>query len=262
VESQAKHVALAEDDGSLPLTLVVDNVPQTLRTSAATVGQVLAEAGVRYDRHDALDPAPESAVTEGETIHVEHIDSWVETVRVPVRAPLKRLATIDLPVGASRVLQPGAPGLGEANELVTRRADRSGVNRTRLALRILRRPKARVIAAGVSEYTSIARLAKRGFAGTIRLARSAMHMLATAYTANCYGCSGWTKLGRHAGHGIVAVDPAVIPLGSRLYIPGYGHAIAGDTGGAIQGHRVDLGFNKDSEALRFGRRNVVVYVVK
>ena len=87
-------------------------------------------------------------------------------------------------------------------------------------------------------------------------------MIATAYTANCYGCSGWTKSGRHAGHGIVAVDPAVIPLGSHLYIPGYGKAIAGDTGGAIQGRRVDLGFNTDAAALRFGRRNVLVYVEK
>jgi 3D (Asp-Asp-Asp) domain-containing protein len=86
-------------------------------------------------------------------------------------------------------------------------------------------------------------------------------MVATAYTANCDGCSGTTASGQHAGHGIVAVDPRVIPLGSHLYIPGYGQAIAGDTGGAIHGNRVDLGFNSDSDAMQFGRRSVTVYVL-
>ncbi len=86
-------------------------------------------------------------------------------------------------------------------------------------------------------------------------------MVATAYTANCYGCSGMTASGQHAGHGIVAVDPRVIPLGSHLYIPGYGQAIAGDTGGAIHGNRVDLGFNSNSDAMQFGRRSVTVYVL-
>jgi 3D (Asp-Asp-Asp) domain-containing protein len=86
-------------------------------------------------------------------------------------------------------------------------------------------------------------------------------MIATAYTANCYGCSGYTKLGNRAGHGIVAVDPAVIPQGSHLYIPGYGSAVAGDTGGAIRGNRVDLGFNSNADAMQFGRRSVTVYVL-
>jgi 3D (Asp-Asp-Asp) domain-containing protein/uncharacterized protein YabE (DUF348 family) len=249
-------------EASVPLTLVVDNVPQSIRTTAGTVGAALQEQGVTYDRHDRLTPAAGSAVSDGLTIRVDHIDSWVQSLRVRVPAPTKRVATYDLPPGSVRVVKPGTPGLGEVAYLVTRRADRSILSRTRLALRILRRPQPRVIATGISEYASLASLAKRGFVGTVRLAKAALSMVATAYTADCYGCSGWTKSGRHAGHGIVAVDPSVIPLGSHLYIPGYGKAIAGDTGGAIQGHRVDLGFNDNAAALQFGRRNIVVYVVK
>ena len=64
-----------------------------------------------------------------------------------------------------------------------------------------------------------------------------------------------------AAHGVVAVDPQVIPLGTRLYIPGYGNAIAGDTGGAIIGMRIDLFFEAEAEAIRFGRRKVDVYVL-
>ncbi len=86
-------------------------------------------------------------------------------------------------------------------------------------------------------------------------------MVATAYTAGCAGCSGYTASGYRAGHGIVAVDPGVIPLGTRLYIPGYGFALAGDTGGAIHGNRIDLGFDSISDAVQFGRRPVKVYTL-
>jgi len=59
----------------------------------------------------------------------------------------------------------------------------------------------------------------------------------------------------------VAVDPRIIPLGTRLYIEGYGYAIAGDTGGAIKNFRIDLGYNSRSEAMKFGRREVKVYIL-
>ena len=71
-----------------------------------------------------------------------------------------------------------------------------------------------------------------------------------------------TAIGRRAGHGIVAVDPRFIPIGTKLYISGYGWAIAGDTGGSIRGSRIDLGFDSDAEAMAFGRREVTVYRLK
>ena len=60
---------------------------------------------------------------------------------------------------------------------------------------------------------------------------------------------------------IVAVDPDVIPLGTRLFIPGYGEAVAADTGGAIIGNRIDLVMDSYGEAMDFGRRDVTVYVL-
>jgi 3D (Asp-Asp-Asp) domain-containing protein len=64
-----------------------------------------------------------------------------------------------------------------------------------------------------------------------------------------------------AGKGVVAVDPRVIPLGTRLYIEGYGVAVAGDVGSAIKGRRIDLGFGTYAEAIRWGRRNVRVQIL-
>lgn len=71
-----------------------------------------------------------------------------------------------------------------------------------------------------------------------------------------------TATGYRAQYGHVAVDPRVIPLGSLVYVEGYGIAIASDTGGAIKGNRIDLCMNSYAEAMRFGRKTVKVYVLR
>lgn len=70
-----------------------------------------------------------------------------------------------------------------------------------------------------------------------------IRVYATHYDARCPGCNEWTATGLRAGKGVIAVDPKVIPLRSKVYISGYGVAVAGDTGGAIKGNIIDLGFD-------------------
>lgn len=91
--------------------------------------------------------------------------------------------------------------------------------------------------------------------------RYAIAMVATAYTRYDEGCGDYTYRGTYLRKGLVAVDPDVIPLGTKLYIPGYGHAIADDIGGAIQGNRIDLAMDTLNEAYNFGIRNVTVYIL-
>lgn len=90
----------------------------------------------------------------------------------------------------------------------------------------------------------------------------AMDMEATAYLPTDGSAEGITALGIPATYGVVAVDPDIIPLGSRVYIPGYGEALAADTGGAIYGYRIDLCMEDYYQAMDFGRRNVTVFVLK
>ncbi|REJ09646.1 3D domain-containing protein [Halobacillus trueperi] len=88
---------------------------------------------------------------------------------------------------------------------------------------------------------------------------------ATAYTAYCTGCSGVTATGidlrANPDQKVIAVDPNVIPLGSKVYVEGYGTAIAGDTGGAINGNRIDIFMPSREDALDFGRQSVKVQVL-
>lgn len=88
---------------------------------------------------------------------------------------------------------------------------------------------------------------------------------ATAYTAYCEGCSGITSTGidlrSNPNQKVIAVDPTIIPLGSKVYVEGYGEAIAGDTGGAIKGNRIDVFIPEKSQALNWGRKSVKIKVL-
>ncbi|WP_018662176.1 LysM peptidoglycan-binding and 3D domain-containing protein [Heyndrickxia acidiproducens] len=88
---------------------------------------------------------------------------------------------------------------------------------------------------------------------------------ATAYTGDCAGCSGITATGINVKSNpnakVIAVDPNVIPLGSKVYVEGYGTAVAGDTGGAIQGNRIDVLVPDTGTARNWGRKTVKVTVL-
>ncbi len=92
-----------------------------------------------------------------------------------------------------------------------------------------------------------------------------MTMTATAYTAYCPGCSGTTAYGidlrANPNQKVIAVDPRVIPLGSKVWIEGYGIAIAGDTGGAIKGNKIDVFIPSQDSALAWGVKKVKVKVL-
>ncbi len=79
-------------------------------------------------------------------------------------------------------------------------------------------------------------------------------------SATGYTIRGRTSTGIPTAPGVVAVDPAVIPLGTRLTIPGYGVGIAADTGGAVQGNTIDVWFATAAQAHRWGRRTVTVTI--
>lgn len=90
-------------------------------------------------------------------------------------------------------------------------------------------------------------------------------MEASAYTASCKGCTGITATGinlkENPNTKVISVDPSVIPLGSKVNVEGYGVAIAGDTGGAIKGNRIDVFIPNKQDAINFGRKQVKVTIL-
>lgn len=89
-----------------------------------------------------------------------------------------------------------------------------------------------------------------------------MYFSATAYSAEDPGLSSHTATGALVRKGVAAVDPSVIPLGTHLFVPGYGEAVAADIGYGIRGNSIDLAFDTHAEAIAFGRQDVEVYIVE
>lgn len=225
-------------------------------TCKSTVLEALTEAGVDLSPKDEVFPDLDQPVWDGMPI-------FVCRVRVKVVA-------CDEPIPYGTAFQPaksqwqrlplltrrGRPGLRRKRYEVVYR-DGKETERHLIEARVLR-PAVSQIITGPHRY----QLASRGYYAGRRVFR----MVATAYDPGPGSCgpraAGKTAIGLRAGHGVVAVDPAMIPMKARLYVEGYGYAVAGDTGGAIKGNRIDLGFRSRAQALRFGRRPVTVRVLE
>ncbi len=241
---------------AVPLTLTVGPVKWgSIRVAATTVGEALQRMGVWVGPMDQVYPDPRSALWSGMRITVERRDlrSWMERGAIAFTSQLVNDPTLYR--GHQLIRQNGQAGVRE-------RTVREFYANGRLVAvspsiwTIAQDPTPRVVAVGTR-----AMIASRGaFAG-----REYMMLEATAYYPgpNNYGggVGPRTAIGLLAQRGVVAVDPAVIRLGSRLYVEGYGYAVAGDTGGAIQGLRIDLCYNTYDEAIQFGRRPVKVYIL-
>ncbi|WP_371370686.1 3D domain-containing protein [Sporomusa aerivorans] len=107
--------------------------------------------------------------------------------------------------------------------------------------------------------------ANNSLSGAPQNYRKLIDMKATAYGPGPMDNGKWndsTYVGSKVKKGVAAVDPNVIPMGTKLWIEGYGPAIANDQGSAIKGNRIDLAFDTRQEALDYGIQNVKVYVLK
>lgn len=249
------------------LIVFVDHKAIESTTTATSVEQALAEARIVVGKNDIVLPKRHGAVPTDGIIHVERVRTWTVNIcsRIAPRTVVHHVAT--MLKTTTHVKRVGSSGLRQTTIRFTS-IDGKRAQSQVLARRMIVAPKPRVIARGTaSSRKEVAErlnaMAENTLSHTELLAHLAMSMIATAYTAYCDTCSGTGRgaTGMLVHRGVVAVDPRVIPLGSRLYIPGYGSAIAGDTGGAIIGRRIDLAFNSYGDAIRFGRRPVTVYVL-
>ena len=272
------------------VTLTLHGHEAAVVTAARTVGEFLAERDIHPGAADSVSAGLDAPIVDGMSLTVGDpapaTGGDVVAPRVGPRDALSDERTVAAapdadyttatvrsahPAFASRHARPKhrltalrrtPVRVAVRRSVVAVRRPPARVASSALAARIFRPLERKSVVRGVGTYDALAHVAAQGFASAVHFAGSALHMIATAYTAGCYACSGVTASGVRAGFGIIAVDPHVIPLGTKLFIPGYGHAVAGDTGGAILGNRVDLGFDNNAQAMQFGRRAITVYVLR
>ncbi|MBX5467086.1 MAG: G5 domain-containing protein [Firmicutes bacterium] len=222
-------------------------------TTDYRVGAVLSALGIRLGPLDVVQPGLMAALKGPTTVTVWR-RQWVkETTTEPIPYPVQHQPDADLASGDSVILQSGANGLLETIKRILLQDGRPIASQV-LSVRVADPPRPEIVGYGTAPAVA------RGGAPVVFARR--IPMVATAYWPNPAWSDGYTALGWKAQYGVVAVDPRVIPLGSRVFVPGYGFAVAADTGGAIVGNRIDLCFDSESQALAWGVREVNVYVVQ
>ncbi|MBU5313195.1 G5 domain-containing protein [Tissierella carlieri] len=232
-----------------------------------TVSEVLDEQGIVLGDKDFTSPKLDATVSDGGNIELFKVEEVVETVEdiIPFNKMVNKNNKMD--IGTSKVVQNGKDGLKKSHfkkEFINGKLHSIELVKEE----IVTEPISEVVEKGTKDLI----VTSRGNTSY----RKAITMTATAYDASFESTGknpgdkyyGLTALGTKARPGVVAVDPRVIPLGTKLYVQSldgskdYGFAIAEDTGGAIKGNKIDLFFETSSEVNRFGRRKVKVYVLK
>lgn len=222
---------------------------QKIYTFSDTVRELLDEYRVSLQEEDRVIPSPQEGIQPGMTVEIVRQNTQVVTEEIPVPNQVIKRKNSSLPMGKVQVAQEGHPGLKKRTWEITFRNGRE-YNRRLLNTEVIREPLDRILEVGNAPVIS------RG--GRNFRYRKSMEMEATAYTYT----GNNTALGVPPKRGTVAVDPRVIPMGTRLFVEGYGLATAGDRGSAIKGNRIDLFMETRSKALRWGRRSVKVYVLE
>lgn len=222
-----------------------------VRTAKPTVEETAALLGL-VGPGWKLVPDGKAQISPGMQIQAIQVTELIEEQEEPLDYQTVRRPDSDLESGEEEVLQEGRPGVKKVT-LKKRLEDGKEVLAEILREEIVTPATDRIVRAGSRDVVETSR-------GALRFKR-AMIMEATAYLPTDGPGHGITASGVPARRGVVAVDPGVIPLGSRVFIPGYGLALAADTGGAIIGDKIDLCMEVASEAWQFGRRNVKVYLL-
>ncbi len=249
---------------AIPLTLEASGESIELAVVGKTVADALVAAGMDPSDNAGVSPSLDAPLEAGMTIMAPRTVVRVLEERIVVRRSTVKKRDPGLSRGRREVVVEGRNGkaLRVYRTLVT-----DGVEGQRILVseRVVARPVDRVIAVGSASGPKAARVrADRAFSSrSSGRAAKGRHMAvsATAYSPGSDGVDWRTATGARAGLGVIAVDPRVIPLGTRIFVPGYGYGVAADTGGAIKGARIDVCFENRSDALRWGRRNVSIVLL-
>lgn len=238
----------------------IGDAVQQIQTPGGTVQAVLDQLGISVSHLDRVTPDLDALVQPDDVIEIVRVNKALVTERVSIPFGVRRWAEPKLEKGKTAVLREGREGVKElVYEVVTENGKE--VSRTLVDEKVIAEPRDKIIGIGTKIVVRTLMTAQ----GPIRYT-DVKEMIATAYypgpeSTGTYA-DGYTATGARAGHGVVAVDPKVIPLGTKLFIPGYGVAVAADVGGAIKGNRIDLCFDTYREAIHFGRKQLKVYILE
>lgn len=266
---------------AVKVTVAVDGEELNIQTPEETVEKVFETEGIKVNDEDKVLPSINVPVVDGLKVVITRVESrTVEEIK-PIEFSTVVKNDKNFLKGRTKIIQQGKTGEKVIKTNIVYE-DGKEVSRSVLSEAVKKSPVQKIVAVGTMAPVVINRggsgLSKTTSSKPATLSNSdvkkSFTVRSTAYTADYQSTGkrpgdkgfGITATGTKArrnpnGYSTVAVDPRVIPYGTKLYIEGYGYAIAEDTGGAIKGNKIDVFFNTNKECMNWGRRTVVVHIL-
>lgn len=262
--SPSKDAKLNQDteiivETAFPITLKDSNEEKQVWTTSITVGDLLKQQEIKLNELDRVEPEANTQVAEKMVVKVIRVEKVTDVVEAPIDYAVVTKKDSSLTSGKEKVVAKGEEGL-EKQYFEVILENGKEISRKIVKKEKLKDSKDRIVAIGTKPIrTQVA----RGYDGPVE---KEFYVASTAYTAYCSGCSGKTATGidlrKNPDQKVIAVDPSVIPLGTKVHVEGYGYAIAADKGGAIKGNKIDV-FIPDAEGVKnWGRRKVLIKILE
>ena len=244
-----------EIESGVPMTIIDNGETYNVMAAPGTVEEVLEFTGHQADENDRISLALTDEVNQGAVIIINRIDYKQETVTETDEINVVKKYDNSMPAGTTKVLQTGVCGV---YDVVYEYCYKNGVkvNSTEISRQVVQEPQDKIVLVGSKVATPVYGDASIA-APVAGEYTKCFTVSATAYTHT----GNRTASGTIARVGVIAVDPKVIPMGTKVYVEGYGYAIAEDTGGAIKGNKIDIFLDTRGECINWGRRNVTIYIL-
>lgn len=225
---------------------------RTVESGKKTVAEVAAQYG--FDRENYRPYGnPDAPVVSDMTVRIGNLSRKTVTEDDVVQFVIESIPDETVGQGEERIVQEGENGRKKVTNTIIS-LDGQVVGKEHIKTELISEMKPLIRKVGTQETIEIN-------TGDISKYKKVLTMVATAYLPTDGNGEGITYTGTLARHGEIAVDPRVIPLGTRVFIPGYGVAVAEDTGGDILGNRIDLCMTNYDACMAFGRRTIPVYIL-
>ncbi|MFJ6268120.1 ubiquitin-like domain-containing protein [Lysinibacillus xylanilyticus] len=231
-------------------------------STSTTVANFLKQQGIQLNEFDRVENNLKDVITPQSKITVVRVEKVIDVVEESLDFAIEKKQDASLQQGKQKVVTAGQKGLMTKTYEVVKENGQV-VAKNLQSKNVVKESKKQVVAVGTKTVVASAATVSRG--SSEPASGKEFYVTATAYTPNCTGCSGISATGinlkSNSGLKVIAVDPSVIKLGSKVWVEGYGTAIAGDTGGAIKGNRIDILVQSESQASNWGVRKVRIKVL-
>lgn len=261
IDSKVKNGQKISIRRAVAVDVSVDGQDKKIATAESDVEDMLQMEGIAVSDFDKVEPSKTEAIKDGMKVIITRVQSEVVKETQPIDFSTAYQKDDSFEKTITKIAQEGEPG---EREIATRVVYENGkeVSRQMISNIVKKQPVQRVLVQGT---LGVLNLSRGG--GEKVLYKTSIRVKATAYSSEDPGvgrhtASGTGTIRNSNGYSTIAVDPNIIPLGTRVYVEGYGFAIAEDTGGAIKGNTIDVFVNSASEAYNWGVRYLNVYILK